>query len=491
MRASGILMHVTSLPSKYGIGTLGQKAYEFVDFLCDSGQKYWQILPISPISYGNSPYQSTSAFAGNPYLIDVDFLVNDKLLSDKELQEIYPESRLGNVDYGEVCQSRNKIFDIIKDNFVDDESDQYKSFCEENKSWLDDYALFMALKEEYEYKCWSNFDNAVKYRKQDALNKAKEKYADRVRKYKILQFLFFRQWQALKNYANLKGIKIIGDMPIYVAYDSSDVWCAPEIFQLDDELLPSAVAGCPPDEFSPDGQLWGNPLYAWNSHEKRDKIYEWWKDRIAFSLKLFDAVRIDHFRGFSEYYSVPAEHDTAKEGEWREGPGENFFDFLRSELGTLPIIAEDLGFITDKVRALLEHTGFPGMKVLQFAFDGDTDNEYLPHNYVRNSVVYLGTHDNNTTKGWLEELPNETYELAKRYMRLDGECDVWGMIAVAMASVSDTAIFTIQDLMCIGKEGRMNTPSTSKDNWTFRVPEDYTWRISAPRLKALTELYGR
>lgn len=492
VRGSGILMHISSLPSKYGIGTLGRQAYEFIDFLYESGQKYWQVLPICPTSYGNSPYQSPSVFAGNSYLIDLDFLVNEGILTEDDIKEIYPNVQLGRIDYGEIYASRNIIFEKIAERFRDDSVKGFYDFCSENKSWLDDYALFMSAKEAYEGKCWSNFDNPLKFRQKDALTKAREKLADKIRKHKILQFLFYRQWYAVKNYANLKGIKVIGDMPIYVAYDSADVWSLPEIFQLDGELLPTEVAGCPPDAFSPNGQLWGNPLYAWDYPERRDKIYEWWENRISFSMKIFDVARIDHFRGFADYYSIPAQNETAVNGRWREGAGKDFFDYLKANLGELPIIAEDLGFLTDKVRDLLSYTGFPGMKVLQFGFDSNPNNEYLPHNYTKNSVVYVGTHDNQTAKEWIEGLSDHTYEFAKSYMNLCGECDVWAMIKSAMASVSDIAIFTIQDLLCLGKEGRMNIPSTSNsENWSFRVCEDYERKVSAPRLRALTQMYGR
>ena len=484
-------MHISSLPSKYGIGTMGRCAYEFVDFLYESGQKYWQTLPLCPTAFGNSPYQSPSVFAGNPNFVDPDFLVSEGILSDKSVNEICGENKGGNVDFSQVYEARGKLFDLIGESF-DDRTKGYSEFCRKNSFWLDDYSLFMAAKEHYEGKCWSNFDNHLKYREKEAILKANEKLSKKVRKHKILQFLFYRQWYALKNYANLKGIDVIGDLPIYVAYDSADVWSNPDIFQLDGELLPSAVAGCPPDAFSPQGQLWGNPLYEWSNIDKREKLYGWWKLRISFALKLYDAIRIDHFRGFADYYSIPADSETAESGEWKEGGGKDFFSYLKEQIGELPIIAEDLGFMTDKVKDLLKYTGFAGMKVLQFAFDGSPDNEYLPHNYTKNCVCYLGTHDNMTTKEWLESLSPESYEQVKSYLRLSGECDVWGMIAGGMASIADTVIFTVQDLLCLGKEGRMNTPSTTDSmNWGFRVCDDYQNKISSPRLRALTKMYGR
>ena len=486
-----MLLHISSLPSRHGIGTLGQKAYEFVDFLSESGQKYWQILPVGPTSYGDSPYQSPSAFAGNPYFIDLDFLVNDGLIDGDFLRQTCVEDERSEVDYGEIYRTRREIFDRVADSFSESDTPQYKRFCEESREWLDDYAIFSAIKEEGNGSAWWELDRDLKFRDEDAIEMAKERLAKSIRKHKILQFLFMKQWFALKSYASLKGVKIIGDMPIYVALDSCDVWRDPDMFKLDEELNPTEVAGCPPDAFSPDGQLWGNPLYYWESPEKRDKIYDWWRRRLSLATKLFDVVRIDHFRAFADYYSIPAGSPNARNGEWKLGAGESFFEYLKNELGELPIIAEDLGFLTEKVEKLLKSTGFPGMKILQFGFDSDADSEYLPHNYERNSVVYLGTHDNPTAREWLESLSEETYKKASDYMHLHGRSDVWGMIAAAMSSVTDTAIFTIQDLMCLGGEGRMNTPSTNSGNWSFRVPEDYIRNIDVKRLKYMTKMYGR
>ncbi len=484
-------MHISSFPSKHGIGTFGTKAYEFVDFLAENGQKYWQILPIGPTSYGDSPYQSPSSFAGNPYFIDLGFLISDGLLKEDDLKAVSFGNDESCVDYGAIYVGRNKVFEIISERFSEERDLKFAEFCKENAAWLDDYALFMAIKEENNGVAWVNLDRGLKFREADAIAKANEKLASRIRKHKILQFLFYRQWTALKSYANLKGIKIIGDMPIYVAYDSCDAWCNSDIFQLDGELKPVAVAGCPPDDFSPTGQRWGNPLYDWGDEEKRDALYGWWQSRIAQSMKLFDIIRIDHFRGFADYCSIPAEDDTAERGVWCDGPGIEFFDYMREKLGELPIIAEDLGALTDKVEPLLKASGFPGMKVLQFAFDSDAENVYLPHNYEKNCVVYLGTHDNDTTRGWLESVSESTLKYAKRYMTLDGDHDVWGMIRTAEASVADTAIITVQDLLCLGNEGRMNTPSTDRNNWSFRVREDYLHVIPGPKLKALTKTYAR
>ncbi len=484
-------MHISSLPSKYGIGTLGSKAYEFIDFLSESGQKYWQILPIGPTSYGDSPYQSPSSYGGNPYFIDLDFLVSDGILRQEDIKDIHFGGDPNHVDYGAVYHGRNIVFEQICNSFDETDLPQYGTFCEENSFWLDDYAIFMAIKEDSNGAVWANLDGAIKYRKEETLKKCSERLKDKVRKHKILQFLFYRQWFALKSYANLKGVKIIGDMPIYVAYDSSDVWCNSDVFQLDGELRPTAVAGCPPDDFSPKGQRWGNPLYDWHGEGKRERIYEWWGRRIEHALKLYDILRIDHFRAFADYCSIPAEDETAERGEWKEGPGIGFFEYLRDRLGELPIIAEDLGALSDKVQPLLKTSGFPGMKVLQFAFNGDASNPYLPHNYEKNCVAYIGTHDNDTAKGWLESAPEGEQRYAKWYMELDGEGDVWSMIRTLYSSVADTAIVTVQDLLCLGTEGRMNIPSTDRDNWCFRVNADYINNISAPRLKAITQMFGR
>ena len=491
MRGSGILMHISSLPSKYGIGTLGAKAYEFVDLLSNMGQKYWQVLPMGPTSYGDSPYQSPSAFAGNPYFIDLDFLIEDGLLVPEDIRALAYTRHSNKVDYGELYDSRNKLFNVICDNFSDDKTSGYSEFCENNSYWLDDYALFMAIKEAENGRAWSDFSDELKHRKSAALAKAKKTLAGTIRKHKILQFLFYRQWYAVKSYANLKGIKIIGDIPIYVAMDSCDVWCHPKVFSLDRELRPIAVAGCPPDYFSPLGQLWGNPLYDWQNAKKNNAIYEWWKSRISFCMKLFDVIRIDHFRGFAEYYSIPANNTTAENGTWEKGPGKEFFNSLKQDIGELPIIAEDLGFITDGVKDLLRDTGFPGMKVLQFAFGGGADNEYLPHNYDKNCVVYLGTHDNDTTIGWLSTASGEVLEHINKYLPTKDDSVAWSLIRLAMSSSADTVILTIQDILSIGGEGRMNAPSTDRGNWSFRVHEGYINDIPIEKIKNMVEIYGR
>ena len=483
-------MHISSLPSEYGIGTLGMEAYRFVDFLCETGQKYWQVLPIGPTSYGDSPYQSPSAFAGNPYFIDLPTLEAEGLIFRDEYIHTPFGSDPERVDFGAVYYYRNILFERVCDRFSEDRYHDFSDFCRENRPWLDDYALFMSLKEENGSRSWNEFPEELKFHREDAVREAERRLARTIRKYKILQFFFFKQWKSLREYANSKGIRIIGDMPIYVAYDSSDVWASPYLFYLDKELYPTRVAGCPPDSFSELGQRWGNPLYDW--HNKKIEVFDWWSSRILHATRLFDIIRIDHFRAFADYYTIPANESTAVNGTWEKGPGIEFFNFIQAKLGRIYIIAEDLGFLTDKVTNLLKETGFPGMRVLQFAFENREDNIYLPHNYDKNSVVYLGTHDNNTLLGWIEESPLENVRYARKYLMINEESDVVEeMISSALSSVSDTVIISIQDLLKTGKETRMNTPSIEKGNWTFRVSRDYLSKINTEWLKEKTKLYFR
>lgn len=490
MRGSGILMHISSLPSDYGIGTLGKEAYEFVDFLSETGQKYWQVLPIGPTSYGDSPYQSPSAFAGNPYFIDLPTLEEEGLLFHGDYADLPFSHDPQNVDYGAVYYYRKMVFNIINERFDEEKYPDYAEFCRDNRPWLDDYALFMAIKDDNEGKCWSDFPEELKFRREDAMREAEKRLATSIRKYKILQFLFFRQWRALKEYAREKNVQIFGDMPIYVAYDSSDVWASPSLFELDESLEPKRVAGCPPDAFSELGQRWGNPLYEWKN--RKNDVFEWWISRIGHAMKLFDLVRIDHFRAFADYYAIPAEEETAVNGEWEWGPGMEFFNTLQEKLGKVNIIAEDLGMLTPAVTDLLEESGFPGMKVLQFAFDGCDDNLYQPHNHIRNCVVYIGTHDNDTLRGWLDTARPETLERVKKYFRIsEGVDTAREIISAAMASVSDTVIITVQDLLGLGADARMNTPSTKKSNWTFRAEKDYLQKIDSDFIKEITALYFR
>ena len=491
MRSSGVLMHISSLPSPYGIGTLGKEARKFIDFIVKAGQIYWQVLPICPTSYGDSPYQSFSSFAGNPYFIDLDLLCKEKLLTKKECQSFQWGKDISKVDYGILHENRYPLLHKAFDRFQKKIPEDYKAFCKEQEDWLEDYALFMALKDIYQGAAWSEWETDIKLRRADALQKVKEELTEEIDFWKMLQYLFYKQWASLKSYANEKGIRMIGDVPIYVAMDSVDVWANPSQFYLDENLVPIDVAGCPPDAFSEDGQLWGNPLFRWDIMKKDE--YCWWTKRIEKISKLFDVVRIDHFRGFDSYYAIPFGDKTAKNGVWREGPGIALFRTIEKKLGKLNIIAEDLGFLTDSVRKMLADSGYPGMKVIQFAFDTREDGDYLPHNYTRNSVVYAGTHDNDTILGWLKTAPKTCVAFAKEYLKLDKEKEEynWGVMRGIWSSVSDTAIVTMQDLLGIGSKGRMNTPSTLGGNWSWRMePNAIDYKL-IKRIWNQTELYGR
>ena len=492
-RGSGILLHISSLPSKYGIGTLGRKAYDFVDLLADMGQKYWQVLPIGPTLYGDSPYQSPSAYAGNPYFIDLEFLEEEGIISYNDYAHIPFGEDPARVDYGALYHYRAPIFEKISDNFCGYEDETYKKFYVDSSYWLDDYALFMALKESAGGREWGSFDTDIKKRNCDALSRASERLKSSISKHKILQFLFFKQWNSLKHYANSKGIKIIGDIPIYVAYDSSDVWSHPWLFELDKEHFPVRVAGCPPDSFSSLGQRWGNPVYNWK--EQHSELFSWWRKRLLHSMKLYDMIRIDHFRGFSNYYAIPASEATAVNGTWEQGPGYELFEYLKNSIGELPIIAEDLGFLNDDVRRLLKDCGFPGMKVMQFAFDSREDNDYLPHNYSENCVVYTGTHDNDTLIGWLNSAPYEYVEYAKKYMGLPDDATYEtisdAFVRNALASVGNTVIIPMQDILKQGGYARMNMPSTPVGNWRYRLTENDMNSIEKDRLREWTFIYGR
>ena len=490
MRSSGVLMHISSLPSPYGIGTMGKEARKFADFLEKSGQKYWQILPICPTSYGDSPYQSFSSFAGNPYFIDLELLCKEKLLKKAECDAFPWGTNAHYVDYGVMYHSRYPLLKMAYARFMKKQPDDFLAFCKEESDWLDDYALFMALKDAHGGASWFTWEKELKVREKKALEAAQDTYADDVMFYKMLQYLFFKQWRALKEYVNEKGIEIIGDVPIYVAGDSADVWANPTQFYLDEELNPIDVAGCPPDAFSEDGQLWGNPLFRWDEMKKDG--YTWWTKRIRAMSSLYDVVRIDHFRGFDSYYAIPGGDDTARNGEWRKGPGMDLFRTLEKKLGKLNIIVEDLGFLTPSVLKLVKDSGFPGMKVVQFAFDSREGSDYLPHNYPVNSVVYTGTHDNDTVMGWMKTAPKASVKFAKEYFNMTKEEGYnWGMMRGAWASVSDLAIVPMQDLLGVGSEGRMNTPSSLGGNWEWRITADQIDGKLAKRVYRYMEMYGR
>lgn len=488
MRSSGILLHISSLPSDYGIGTMGKEAYKFVDFLKDAKQRYWQILPVGPTSYGDSPYQSFSTNAGNPYFIDFDILTEEGLLKKTD----YASIKWGNcsqyVDYEVIYNNRFKVLRKAFTNFKNNDLAEFNLFLQENESWISNYALFMSIKDDNNGKSWLEWDEKLRKRDSHALWEFKSAHEDDVMFWEFMQFKFYEQWNKLKSYANENGISIIGDIPIYVALDSAEVWVYPDLFELDENLLPTAVAGCPPDAFSPTGQLWGNPLYKWERH--RELGYDWWINRINSAISLYDVVRIDHFRGFEGFYAIPYGDKTAEGGEWRKGPGIDLFNSVNQKLGDLPIIAEDLGFLTEDVHILLKQSGFPGMKVLEFAFDPREESNYLPHTYTSNSVVYAGTHDNDTIKGWLGELDKDTVNFCKKY--LDTEDDViWKMIKTAIASVSDTAIIQMQDYLELGSEARMNIPSTLGGNWQWRMGKRAATKKLAAKIADIMRTYGR
>ena len=489
-RHSGILMHISSLPSPYGIGTLGREAYAFADFLRAAGQKYWQLLPLGPTSYGDSPYQSFSTFAGNPYFIDLDLLAEDGLLSPSELEAEDWGGQRRYVDYGRIYAAR---FGLLRKAFqagYPRDRAAVEAFCRENK-WLDNYALYMALKARFGMKSWLDWpDEDLRLRRAEALERAREELAEDIAFYAYLQYLFFRQWDALREYIHSLGIQIIGDLPIYVAMDSADVWAEPEFFQLGEGNVPTEVSGVPPDYFSADGQLWGNPLYDYD-RMKADG-YGWWIRRVEGAGRLFDIIRIDHFRGLESYWAVPYGADTAKSGRWRKGPGMDLVGTLTSWFPGLSFIAEDLGFLTPEVRRLLEDSGLPGMKVLEFAFDAREPSNYLPHTYNRHCVCYVGTHDNETVEQWRWQADRADVTFARKYLGLnDAEGFHWGMIRGGMSSVADTFLVQMQDCLGLGAEGRMNTPGTGWGNWRWRLLPGEASPALAKKLRCYTKMYGR
>lgn len=493
MREQGILMPVSSIPSEYGIGTFGKESYEFVDFLRKAGQKLWQILPLGPIGYGASPYQSFSTFAGNPYYIDLVMLIEQGYLTKEECDACDFGDHVNYIDYEKQYNNRftllRKAWERAIKKGLETKKD-YIEFLKKNNSWLDDYALYMALKDAFPGKCFIDWEDDIRLRKPLALAKYRRELADEIRFYQFQQYLFAKQWKELKLYANKAGIRIVGDIPIYVAFDSADTWSHPELFQLDEAGMPIGVAGCPPDAFSSTGQLWGNPLYNWEYHKKTN--YNWWMQRIAYCYELYDVVRIDHFRGFDEYWFVPYGDETAAGGHWEAGPGYDLFETMKRKLGKKQVIAEDLGFLTDSVIKLLKDTGYPGMKILQFAFDANGESIYLPHNYDHNCVVYTGTHDNETTPGWLTTRSPQDKTFLERYLNRKSDEDLcWELIRVAASSVAETAIIPMQDYLGLGNEARINTPSTLGDNWKWRMSKGAATDELARKIYDLTKMYGR
>ena len=488
MRSSGILMHVSSLPGSHGIGTMGRHAYAFVDFLKSAGQHYWQILPLCPTGYGNSPYQCFSTFAGNPYLIDLDLLVEEGLLDKNETDSLNWGDDPARVDFSLIYSRKMQLLRLAFSRYQD-EADAFARFRAENDWWLPEYALFMALKEQHQGQPWYTWEDALKFRDPKALEEAFCTLD--IQFHCFTQFLFFRQWNALHAYALQQGVRIIGDVPIYVPLDSADVWMNPELFWLDEKLDPVAVAGCPPDGFTADGQLWGNPLYRWDVMKQSG--FDWWLRRLYAAGRLYDVTRLDHFRGFESYWAVPFGDTTAKNGRWMTGPGLDFVHTLQHHLPDLELIAEDLGYLTQEVLDLRNASGWPGMKVLQFAFDAKEPSDYLPHTYEKNTVCYTGTHDNMTMRQWFDTADAESLHHAREYMNLRNPEDyVWDTIRTGFASVSDLCIVQMQDLLDLGMDARMNLPGTLSDaNWTWRAEEHHFTPELARRLRHLTELYAR
>jgi len=496
-RVSGILLHITSLPSRYGIGDLGSAAFRFADFLTRTNQRLWQVLPLGPVGFADSPYSATSTFAGNPLLISPEPLVEYGLLTEDDLAPLteLPDER---VDYGRVGPLKKtalrKAFERYEETGSGISETDLQQFRQEQSSWLDDYALYAALKDAHDGAPWTAWPAPLVRRDPDALDQAREEHAARIRMHVFWQYLFHRQWRALQSYCHARDIRLFGDLPIYVARDSADVWANQDLFKLDADGQPTVVAGVPPDYFSPEGQRWGNPLYRWDTMKTNG--YQWWKDRMRHTLDRVDLVRLDHFRGFEAYWEIPAESETAVNGQWRDGPGASFFEDMEDELGALPVVAEDLGVITDEVEALRDQFDFPGMAVLQFAFENDPSNDFLPHNYRRNLVAYPGTHDNNTTVGWWTEdltLP-EARTYARDYLNLDGaDADIHEQaLRYLMASVADRVVTPLQDVLGLGSEARMNNPGRPQaDNWTWRVTPDQFTDAAEEHLSTLTRVYGR
>jgi len=489
-RTAGILLAVSSLPSPYGIGSFGEAARAWLRFLKDSGQKYWQILPLGPTSWGDSPYQSFSAFALCAYYIDLDTLIAQGLLLPQEVNAVRWGKKPNAVDYAALYRRREPLLRLAWARFVQTQHGEFDEFCSQNSFWLDDYSLFMALKKRNHGRSWLEWDNPLKLRENAVMRRIKRKLAGEMRYYSFVQYIAYTQWQEIKNYARSLGIAIIGDLPIYVAIDSADAWANSELFLLDEDRRPLRVAGCPPDSFTVSGQLWGNPLYRW------DKIAEtgfaWWIARLRFNFALYDIVRIDHFRGFESFFSIDAAAVDASGGEWVKGPGLAFIEAVNRALPGMAIIAEDLGFLTAEVRALLKASGYPGMKILQFAFDSREPGGYMPYTYERNCVVYTGTHDNSTTAGWFKSAPPESVQYAMEFLGINKLKEGhWAFIRSALASVAQTAIIPMQDYLGLDDRARMNTPSTLGGNWQWRMMPGMATAALAHEIRRLTGLFGR
>lgn len=488
-RQAGILLPVSSLPSKYGVGTLGRAAKDWVDFLAAARQRCWQVLPMGPTGFGSSPYQSFSAFAGDPLYIDLEQLCEDGLISEKKLKKTDWGSDPGRVDYDAVRQGREPVLRKAFANFKKEKA--LTRFRHKNAGWIEDYALFTALKAQHGGVPWTQWEEGLRLRRPEAMKAARKSLEKEISYHVFTQYLFFKQWEKLKKYANKKGVSIIGDAPIYVSADSADVWANPGLFCLDGDNIPTVVAGCPPDAFSEDGQLWGNPIYRWDV--MKEDGYSWWISRIKANLEMFDVLRIDHFRGFESYWSIPYGDETARGGKWVKGPGYGFIQAVNTAVPNAPIIAEDLGYLTPAVRTLLKRSGYPGMKVLQFAFSPGADSSYLPHNHQNYCVVYTGTHDNDTTLGWLRSASEGDRQMAEDYLGFTDEAaGLWAIIRAALSSVGGLAVIPMQDYLELGSEARINTPSTvSPMNWSWRMEKGAYDKELAKKIARLTEVTGR
>jgi len=495
-RSAGILLHPTSLPGKFGIGDLGSEAYKFIDFLKEAGQTLWQVFPLGPTGYGDSPYQCFSAFAGNPLLISQEKLKEDGFLSEEELENL-PQSNPMKIDYGLIIDYKKSILHKAYNNFKNNANGlekDFEKFCDAQSGWLNDFALFMALKDYHGGAVWSSWEKGLVQRDKKVLEEWTNKLNDKIQFQKFVQFNFFRQWKSIRNYANENGVKIVGDMPIFIAYDSSDLWANKKYFTVDEEGNLTFIAGVPPDYFSETGQLWGNPLYKWDEMEKDDFL--WWRNRFSSLFEIVDIVRIDHFRGFEAFWKIPGGEKTAQKGKWTKAPGEKLFRSLKKHLGELPILAEDLGVITPPVEELRDQFGFPGMKVLQFAFGTKMETKFLPHNYIPNCVVYTGTHDNDTTRAYFEKEKlnsgkNNIYEHTQIYLNYFSDDILSELIRVAYASVANIVIIPMQDILNLGSEARMNFPSTTGGNWSWRFTWDQISESLAKHYFGLTQLYER